>query len=394
MGAGWGLLPDVVDRLVRKREWNNAANLKARLLGDRPFPIRIGLKPPSGRSAISDLAHFQLFVEQWKAFSRQDWVEWDDRSYRALSQQRIPVALVLQSVQDLIDFLGDEARQRSRIWAANMQPLTAVAGSGMYPVLVKHLGTVEEMSVDECVLLKTLVDQLHAGMGAEHYLRSLPLTGVDTKFLENHQQLVADVLDVVHEGAITASGGLLEWLECLDSPKGWLWVRPLSESVKARLGGFPVMRLSTSDLRRHALDAGRVLVVENVQSGYGLPVLDDTVAVFGGGNNVAWLDAPWLKAKRVAYWGDIDTWGLKILGAVRARLPEVVPLMMDEATLERFRERAVTEPESVESLPENLTSAESRLFEELKAGALRLEQERLPPDYISTRLLAWLSESI
>ena len=153
------------------------------------------------------------------------------------------------------------------------------------------------------------------------------------------------------------------------------------------------MRLSTSDLHRHALDAGRILMVENIQSGYGLPVLEDTVAVFGGGNNVAWLDAPWLKAKRVAYWGDIDTWGLKILGAGRARFPEVVPLMMDEATLECFRDRAVTEPESVEGLPEHLTSAESRLFEELKAGALRLEQELLTPDYIIMRLLAWLSES-
>lgn len=154
------------------------------------------------------------------------------------------------------------------------------------------------------------------------------------------------------------------------------------------------MQLPLDVLRSHELPATNILVVENIQSGLGLPRLNDTIAVFGGGNNVAWMDAEWLKKKRVAYWGDIDTWGLAILSDVRAKHTEVTSMMMDVETILRFEELMVAEEKHVDTCPAMLNAAERALFFGLKAGRFRtarLEQERISPDYILLKIQEWLS---
>ncbi len=390
--SDWGLLPSNVRALVLKREWNNNAGLKARLLNRKPFPIRIGLKPPAGRFAIADMAHFQKFIGEWRSYSPQQYIQWEARCYRTLSEQIVPTFFILENIKELIGFVGKEARYRSENWAKNMAPMLSIR-EDLYPVLVKHLKTFELIRLADAQLLADLVKQLSSQMGAGQYLRALPLVGVDTKFLENYQTLISDVLDVLHDGDISASGGMLEWLGCLKSPKGWLTVRPLCESVKAKIGGFPVMQLHSDVLREQALPANNILVVENMQSGLGLPLLNDTIAVFGGGKNVSWMDANWLKSRRVAYWGDIDTWGLSILSDVRSKLSSVVAIMMEADVIVRHEDRMVNERESLAHLPKFLTDAEVKMFLNLKAGKYqgsRLEQERLSPDYIRAKLETWL----
>jgi len=387
----WGLLPSDVRALILKREWNNAAGLKARLLNRKPFPIRVGLKPPTGRSAIANLAHFQQFIDEWRSFSNQKYIQRESRNYRTLSEQTVPTFFILENIKELIEFIGKDALLRSEKWTQNMMPLLAIS-EALYPVLVKHLKTFELIGLAEAKLLAELVKQMSAQMGVGQYLRALPLVGVDTKFLENHQTLILDVLDNLHDGKVVASGGLLEWLGCFENPKGWLTVRPLCDSAKQKMGGFPVLQLHKDVLREYALPAKNILVVENMQSGLGLPLLEDTIAVFGGGKNVSWMDAHWLKSKRVAYWGDIDTWGLSILSDVRAKLSTVEAIMMDLDVLSRHENRMTIEPESLEQLPKTLTALEVQIFSNLKTGRYlgsRLEQERLSPDYIRGRLEAW-----
>lgn len=392
MDKSWGLLPTQVRKLILKREWHNDAGLKARLLGSKAFPIRIGLKPPAGQSAIEDMEHFQNFIKQWRSYAFQQYVHCETRTYRMLAEQTVPKFFVLESIQQLIEFVGDEGVHRSHAWKTNMSPLLALAPD-LYPALVKHLGTMELMRPSDAQLLADLIAQLSANMGGGQYLRALPLVGVDTKFLENYQPLITDVLDVLHDNEVSKAGGLTEWLGCLDPPKGWLTVRPLCESVKTSMGGFPLLQLPSDVLSRQALPANNILVVENMQSGLGLPLLKDTIAVFGGGKNVVWMNAIWLKSRRVAYWGDIDTWGLSILSDVRSKLPSVKALMMDEETLELHEDRMVGERKSVDGIPEFLIDSEVRIFSGLKAGnyfGTRLEQERLSPDYIRTKLEAWV----
>ncbi len=66
--------------------------------------------------------------------------------------------------------------------------------------------------------------------------------------------------------------------------------------------------------------------------------------------------------------------------------------MMDTDTLSCHEDRMVVESQSLEHLPKFLTDVEVQIFSDLKSGnyqGSRLEQERLSPDHIRTRLEAW-----
>lgn len=392
----WGLLPAQVKKIVRQREWDKPSSLKARLSGVRKFPIRVGLKPPNGRSAISDMVHFQRFVGEWKSFPHQDLVQWSSKSFRDLSDQVIPAFLVIRSIEELIRFLGDKALARSEVWERNMVPLLRL-DKCLYPILVKHIDTVEQFSVREAELLAELLPQLKQDLGKGQYLRALPLIGVDTKFLESHQTLAEDLLDAMHNGAVSESGGMIAWLGCIANPKGWLTIRPLCHASTGALGGIPILQMPGSLLREYALPASNILVVENLQAGLALPEMNDTIAVIGGGKNITWMDAEWLKGKRVGYWGDIDTWGLAILSDARDKIQGVEPLMMDVETLEAHEGRMVPEPEPFWTIPLSLNEDEVHLFNNLISGKFeseRLEQERLSSDFIRRKLNGWLAVSI
>lgn len=400
---GWGLLPQEAIAFVKKREWDNLATLKARLLGKKNFPLRINLKPPNGVSALDNINHFHHFVSQWQQFPLWELVHWQTKNLLHLSEQTIPTALELHSIHQLASLIGDDGLQRCQLWeqriAAVINGCQGVMTSSecqqkLYPALVKRLDMLEALTDDDCVLLTVLLPQLTQGLGAGSYLRALPLKDVDTKFLESHLTLIEGIVDAIHDGAVMEKGGLVLWLACRANPKDWRLVRPLCEQVHQALGGIPILKIPTDTLLGYELPAANILVIENIQSGLALPAMANTIAVIGGGKNIAWMAASWLKKKRVAYWGDIDTWGFECLSDARNKLPRLESLMMDKKTVKLHEQRMVIEPKPVRTLPKCLSKEEAALFYDLKDGRFqssRLEQERLSADYIQQQLYQWLS---
>ncbi len=389
----WGLLPADIQALLLRREWQNETNRKARLLHQRPWPIRVNLKPPRGNSVIADLTHFQQFVHAWQQVAHPQQVTWQQVTYRTLSTQRLPTTLVLATLTELMHFLGGDAYQDYQRWQQGIKPLLAF-NDALYPALVAHFNRLQNMDKQTIDKLITVLPQLHPKWGQGYYLRALPLVGVDTKFVETQQSLLTALLDSLHNNAVSAAGGLLPWLGCLEAPTDWLGVRPLCPHAQQQLGGLPLLQLPSHVLVNTPLPSKRILIVENKQAGLALPPLADTIAVFAGGLNVAWVKAAWLRDKQVGYWGDIDTWGLAILSEVRKWLPHVCALMMDKDTLLQHRIQLTHEPTPTLVHPENLTPEETDLFDALTQGqwtGSRLEQEYLHADYIATMLQRWVA---
>lgn len=391
----WGRLPGEVVAELRKREWDNPGRLKSRLLGDRSFPISRPLKPPTGNQALDDVAHFHAYIGAWMKWPKAEQVVWEPRKYQQLGEHSVPVSLKVDSIQALIEALGGDAVERSHRWAARMNPLLEIEQK-LFPVLVKQLPALELLSVTDVELLAKTLLQLKPGMGEGLYRRALPLVGVDSKFVETYQALLVALLDGLHDQQVSMVGGLEPWLCCIPVPNNWLFVRPLCPATRRALAGFSLLKISLDQLLEQPLPGMRILVVENIQSGFALPQLPNTVAVFGGGRNTSWLQAEWLSQKEIGYWGDIDTWGLKILAEVRLRQPHVQALMMDGFTLAAHIERGVDEPSPTDAPSAGLTLEELDLFESLRArerGVGRLEQERLSQDFIVSRLLAWIGHA-
>tara|TARA_R110001599_G_scaffold348751_1_gene576298 strand:- start:1546 stop:2760 length:1215 start_codon:yes stop_codon:yes gene_type:complete len=395
----WGLLPEEVIERLWEKEWRNPRALKARLKGQKTFPISISLKPPRGQEAAVGLRQYQHFVEAWRAFPNQSCVVWESRTFRQLSDQTLPARFLVNDIGALAELLGEEERSALAVWEARISRILAepfaqegAAQKELFDVLVDHLEVLDGFSENDLELLVKLIPQLKPGLGAGCYLRALPVVYVDTKFIEQNLRFVERLLDVQYQGSVTIAGGLLAWLNCLENPKGWLFVRPLCESSQAALGGLPILQMDTATLQNFELPASNILVVENVQSGLALPPLNNTIAVFGGGRNTSWLSATWLISKQVAYWGDIDSEGLGILSDARGRCSIINALMMDEKTVDKFSSRMVEEPDFVRAFPGNLKDHEFDLFCKLREGCFgkpRLEQERLSSDYILLNLARW-----
>lgn len=255
----------------------------------------------------------------------------------------------------------------------------------LFQTLIHHLEQIERYSQQEWQWLIQLIEQLKPNMGAGLYLRALPLSAVNTKFLEQNLLLTEAICNVLYDDEIVLAGGLLAWLDCLDSPKGWLTIKPVCPNVQEKLGGLPVFQLSTEVLDQFELPAERIIVVENIQSGLACPNLENSIVVCGGGKNISWMNAKWLQHKQVFYWGDIDSEGLNILSMVRQKIPHVIALMMDEATVLQFQNHMVDEPDSIFSEPQYLTADELKLFHDLRAQTFknrRLEQERISVDWV------------
>jgi len=389
----WGLLPDDVQATLLKKEWDSARNLRDRLSGKRGFPLKITLKVPTGAQALQKVSHFHKYIKEWRQSPYSSHVTWKQKQYRQLGTHDVPVTLTLENIQSLIEFIGPKAIERSKHWQNFMQPILDF-DSNLYPLLVRHLLDLENMKTDDVQLIPRLLSQLHKGMGIGSYLRALPLKHVDTKFLENNFSLISDLLDMHFDGEISHENGLMNWIGCVDIPRAWLLVRPLCPQSEERMCGLSILQLSTQTLRDNPLPARNILVVENNQSGFGLPTLKDTIAIFGGGANVSWMDAKWLSDKNIGYWGDIDTWGFKLLSDARQYIPDLRAIMMDKETMIEFEQRTVSEPSPVDKLPPNLFANEIKLFEELQQGRYRgsrLEQERISADYIEKQLLKWLT---
>lgn len=385
----WGLLPNTVLGILHKKEWENRRNLKQRLLNQRPFPIEISLKVPTDQQARDNLGHFHAFFKAWTDFAYPELVEWQERQYRQLSEQRVPVKLRIFSLQQLTELLGTE--QQLENWLDKISSFLKQSfvhdrhQHRLFQTLIHHLEQIERYSQQEWQWLIQLIEQLKPNIGAGLYLRALPLSAVNTKFLEQNLLLTEVICNVLYDDEIVLAGGLLAWLDCLDSPKGWLTIKPVCPNVQEKLGGLPVFQLSTEVLDQFELPAERIIVVENIQSGLACPNLENSIVVCGGGKNISWMNAKWLQHKQVFYWGDIDSEGLNILSMVRQKIPHVIALMMDEATVLQFQNHMVDEPDSIFSEPQYLTADELKLFHDLRAQTFknrRLEQERISVDWV------------
>jgi hypothetical protein len=105
-----------------------------------------------------------------------------------------------------------------------------------------------------------------------------------------------------------------------------------------------------------------------------------------------WLAARGFDGKQLAYWGDLDTWGLQMLATARGYRPELRALLMTRGIFDAHAAlSAVVEPSpAVENPPIALTDAESMLYRHLRSLERgRLEQEFLPADQVSGALAIW-----
>lgn len=378
---------EIAERL--RLQWQQADKREARLCVDSTeWPLRLSIGRPPASLISEGIEKLRAHIESWKAV-KVGRVEWKPIPFRAAgSAIDVPITWYLDRPSEWVAACSDQTITEEY---AKLSELCRHTPHCDHKVWIRQRTLWRDHSTEEIIRASQLADTLEPACARGRPLRALPYSGVDTKFYERHRALIIRLLDLRHSGAVSEQG-LEVFLDAAMEKAHWLIIADLD----GRLLPFEQQRVRADELARsHKLPGSHLIVVENEQALHLLPDCKDTLAVLGSGNNLSWLSAPCLDAKRIAYWGDLDTWGLRLLAHARQHRSHLSALLMNAQTFATSApDKGVVEPEGA-SLPEKgLTVEEQRLFQRLSDSERgRLEQEFLPEAHVHEAVNEWLNAS-
>jgi hypothetical protein len=238
--------------------------------------------------------------------------------------------------------------------------------------LPRYFDLLADASDSEIDRIGRALDWLDSHSASELYPRQLPISGIDTKWLESRSGIIADL-----------RGAPVEFRR----PPLVARVRILDPNLSRGIGGLSDISAPVDQLAALGIQPSRVWIVENLQTGLAFGPLAGSVVFMGLGYGVSVLSSiPWMTRADCVYWGDIDTHGFSILSRARSVIPYLRSALMDERTLLRHRDMWVEEPNPCDlSEAPLLTPDEQKVFTALHQNRwttrLRLEQERVAWDY-------------
>ena len=381
------------------QHWNSVDWRERQLLGaTAAWPLTLAIGQPDTAVFLNDAAALRCHLQQWRAVEQHGLgsVQWQERRYRGSSDAiAVPthwqLAKPSQCIAAISHFKVPGHAQVKSDYARLSTLIAGVERPGFQRLLVRRLVQWRDVPVDAVMAAAHMALQLEPGCAQGKPLRALAVQGNDTKFFERHASLLTALLDERFDGEASRQG-LVGFLGAQPEDDHWLLIAPLAPGLLP----FAQMRVRASELQTTPLPARRILLVENERCLHQLPApVQDTIAVLGAGLNLGWLAAPWLQERSVAYWGDLDTWGLRMLSTARHHLPHLHALLMDRATFSAHQHLAVAESvHAPEPISGAQTPEEAALQAHLRAQARgRLEQEFLPTDTVHRAVRTWVNDN-
>ena len=382
-----------------KPAWTTTADLRAQvqrrwdkgdLLGELAgpgelFPLRLNLRGPTS----SELSERFGEVRLWAAALQQGQgagcrLVMREVRHRVIGTNSLPAEAWIDTLEDALRFVGKTREARAfealRFTTRQRQPcllpwqqadaLRALGLGGIWPRLLDVVAWL----------------QAHPRPGI--YLRQVDLPGIDSKFIETHRAVLAELLDQVLPTAAVdpTARGTAQFARrygFLDKPSR-VRFRMLDPQLIPWVPGTDAdYTVSQAAFARLTPAVRRVFITENEINFLAFPPAADSLVIFGAGYGFdALAQADWLQRCDLHHWGDIDTHGFAILDQLRAHFPHAQSFMMDRDTLLAHQAQWTPEPQPTQRDLPRLNEAERRLYDDLRwcrlrAEPLRLEQERI-----------------
>jgi len=372
---------------IRRKALNLYPALQLAWLENAPFFPKV---IPCDKAVDPNLALAIESVQRLRSESKEHLgygyaIDWEERNSRTHGRNQFPCKIYFETPHDLLTLIGKE-REFAQFTAA-VERLR-----DRYPQLTQWIRThrrdlVEAASDLEGLLL--VVDYFMVNPRPDRFARELPLP-VDTKFIERNHRILRWWLDLVlPPHAIRADEEHFDRRFGLRYSEPLILVRFLDEAVQQRADSpWNECAIPLHSLAARSFAAKRVLIVENKVNLLTLPRISESIAMGGLGNGVTDLRyVTWLSQVPLWYWGDLDVDGFEILSRLRVVLPHVKSLLMDEDVLQEMRSTIGTigNGRTGAVLP-NLTPTEVAAFEACSRENFRIEQERLPQQFVAERL--------
>lgn len=378
-GAAWSTVADIRARV--RRRWDDGTLLRAHAAGE-PFPVlEVPLRRPRASQIGDDLGAVRDWAQALDAGRRAGAhyeLTYQAVGGRVIGRNELPARAVVSDFAQAWALLGvgGEVRQLDGILQVVGEEPVLRSWVAAHPLKALQVGPSWEGVL-------RAYRWLLGARGSGRYLREVDAPGVDTKFIDQHRGLLAQLLEVP-----AASAGFVAGLGLRGKPE---MVRLRADPALGLLGGFTEAVLRVEELAGLDLSVRRALLVENEITFLSVPVPQGGVVVWGKGFEVDRVGSlPWLREAAVDYWGDLDTHGFAILDRLRAWLPQTESVLMDRHTLLEHRDRWGQEPSPTTARLSRLSPEEAALYDDLVsdrfAERLRLEQERIDWGWAAERL--------
>jgi len=365
------------------KQWLSAKHREQRFADKFNWPIKLSIGKPSAFDFKNTPANVRDHLKLWRNENKNK-IEWQTTKYQSASSTvEIPVYYCINSTKEWIDFCDDKNTHNE---FKKLESILNHINKKFHSLFIRQRSLWQQPSTQNIIKCCELAMQLKPGIAEGKPLRALSIANIDSKFIENNRSLICRLLNIIFDDALK-NISLEKFLDATETNEHWLLVIPLAETLLP----FKQLRLRSSELETLKLPGSHLLIVENERCAYQLPALENTLAILGAGLNLSWLRNPDFKNKQLAYWGDIDSWGLQMLSMARAYQVNLTPVLMNKRIYKKHQQQAIKEPQIAdEKTPCFLTVEEAELYKKLLTSDKgRLEQEFIDVTDVHAALFEW-----
>lgn len=344
--------------------------------------VIVGNKKPN-----DDTVQFEKELTELIAHSKEKKgygysIEYQKVKTRKHGEQDIPVSISFLTEQDFLKYIGKEQdtagfrKDVERILSAFPELVEWVC---RFPNKVLDNHRVWNDVLKVCIYFK-------GNPKPQLYIRELPIQ-VDTKFIERNKGIIKELLDIIIAKSVNPDETRFETRFNLRHDEPVVRFRVLDKTLsQALFSGIDDMSIPISKFRETEIPVETVYIVENKMNMLTFPPIHKSIVVWGHGFGVDLLkDVMWFSSKKILYWGDLDVHGFQILSELRSHFSQVESFLMDRETFNRFYEDGIGAETNVEKVL-LLTPEEKEMFDFLRGGNYRLEQEKIPFEYASSKI--------
>ncbi|WP_445725665.1 Wadjet anti-phage system protein JetD domain-containing protein [Flavobacterium sp.] len=325
----------------------------------------------------------QLIISQSKEKKGFGYtLEFQKIKTKHLGTQDLPISIYFDTEKDFLKFLSKEIEVE--LFIENQKKILDTFPELKEWVIKNPIKVIQNQTEWESIL--KVCRYFKQSPKPNLYIRELPIS-VHTKFIEQNQSIIKDLLDILNSEYINKEENQFDKRFNLKYAEPQIRFKILDKKVSQNLfSGIDDIAIPISQFEVLDLPIERVIVFENKTTFYTaltLPKMDKTIAVFGSGFSVSNLkNVNWFTNKELLYWGDIDVQGFEILSQFRNYFRQTKSILMDQQTFENFFENDSGSPTSI-TIQLNLTDNEKKLYDLLKINNWRLEQEKIPYEYVN-----------
>ncbi|MBX9721770.1 MAG: hypothetical protein K2X81_10270 [Candidatus Obscuribacterales bacterium] len=349
------------------------------------WPLRIKLGAPTEREAAANPSAVKAWIAAWRSWHGPGEVSWSDRRWRSLGTQCLPQEISFTGAAQVARWIGENSR-----WERAEQRFLVLKEK--WPVLLHTLprffAVLADYSDADIARLTSLLEWFETNTPVRLYPRQIPVSGVDTKWLERHTGIITKLLSVIQD---KDEDNLYKLTGLTRTPK-MVRFRILDRELRNCFSGLSDITCTIDEFARLSLSITRAFLVENDQTALCFHDFPGAIVIFSRGYSVEIVEAvPWLLKIECYYWGDLDTHGFNILNSARSQLPHLKSLLMDEETLKSHRDLWVVEEKPIQAANlKTLSAEEHNLYLAIRDDALgtrvRLEQERIDWEFAWERI--------